>query len=237
MRQRLAALIERLSHTNSLEGLQAIIFDLRADYEVEHVVYHSVNSTGRQYAVLTYSQAWVQRYLDRDYARLDPVVQGCYRGFQPVEWKALDWSPRPVRAFLGEALEHGVGNQGLSVPIRGPGGQFAVFTVSHRASDDSWARYTADHQRDLILIAHYLNQKALEIERGTDRLPMPALSPREIDALTLLAMGYSRARAAESLSISEHTLRAYVESARLKLGAENTVHAVARALTRGLLVI
>ncbi|MCC6306410.1 MAG: LuxR family transcriptional regulator [Rhodobacteraceae bacterium] len=237
MRQPLWGFIERLQAVASLEALQRLILDLRSAYEVEHVVYHAVNAEGGQYAVLTYPPAWVDRYIARDYARLDPVVQGCYRRFTPVDWKALDWTPRPVRAFLGEAIEHGVGNQGLSVPIRGPGGQFALFTISHRARDGDWLRLAGRNQGDLILIAHYINQKALEIARGTDALRQAALSPRETDALTLLAMGYSRARAADSLAISEHTLRAYVESARLKLGAANTIQAVATALTRGLLVV
>ena len=55
--------------------------------------------------------------------------------------------------------------------------------------------------------------------------------------MTLLAIGYSRAQVAEQLSISEHTLRVYIESARFKLGASNTTHAVARGLTLGLLVV
>ncbi|MEO1364155.1 MAG: helix-turn-helix transcriptional regulator, partial [Pseudomonadota bacterium] len=63
------------------------------------------------------------------------------------------------------------------------------------------------------------------------------LSPREIDAMTLLAVGYSRAQVADSLSISEHTLRVYIESARHKLGAHNTTHAVARAISQGLIVV
>ncbi|KEJ89760.1 hypothetical protein DSW25_05935 [Sulfitobacter donghicola DSW-25 = KCTC 12864 = JCM 14565] len=50
-------------------------------------------------------------------------------------------------------------------------------------------------------------------------------------------MGYSRAQVANSLAISEHTLRVYIESARFKLGALNTTHAVARALSRGLIVV
>ena len=62
-------------------------------------------------------------------------------------------------------------------------------------------------------------------------------SPREVDSITLLAMGYSRAQVAETLSISEHTLRVYIESARFKLGAMNTTHAVARAMSRGLIVV
>jgi len=63
------------------------------------------------------------------------------------------------------------------------------------------------------------------------------LSPREADALTFLALGYSRAQIAETLEISEHTLRVYVESARFKLGAMNTTQAVARALSLGLIVV
>jgi DNA-binding CsgD family transcriptional regulator len=42
---------------------------------------------------------------------------------------------------------------------------------------------------------------------------------------------------AQTLSISEHTLRVYIEGARMKLGATNTVHAVARAISQGLIVI
>ena len=55
--------------------------------------------------------------------------------------------------------------------------------------------------------------------------------------MTFLAMGYSRAQVGNTLSISEHTLRAYIESARFKLGALNTTHAVARAMAHGLIVV
>lgn len=89
----------------------------------------------------------------------------------------------------------------------------------------------------MILIAHYFNEKALELEPDRQPEQQQALSPREIDAMTLLAIGYSRAQVANSLSISEHTLRVYIESARYKLGALNTTHAVARAMSRGLIVV
>ncbi len=235
MQGRLDTFIEDMQATSTLDELQGQIVALRDVLEVEHLVYHSVNSTGQQYAALTYSLDW--RYLEQDYARVDPVVQGCYRRFHPVDWRLLDWSGKQVRDFMGEAQEAGVGQQGFSVPIRGPSGQFALFTVSDRRSDEAWEKYTETHVRDLILVAHFVNQKALEIERGSDKTDFQKLSPREVDALTLLAMGYSRGQAAESLSISEHTLRVYIESARFKLGATNTTHAVARGLTLGLLVV
>jgi LuxR family transcriptional regulator, quorum-sensing system regulator RaiR len=77
----------------------------------------------------------------------------------------------------------------------------------------------------------------LKIERGTDKLADQPLSPRELDVLTLIGMGKSRGHAADRLSISEHTLRVYIESARFKLGAANTTHAVALAMARGKIIV
>ena len=76
----------------------------------------------------------------------------------------------------------------------------------------------------------------MELEPGRAPQLAQALSPRELETLTLIAMGYNRAQVAETLAISEHTLRAYIERARFKQRAHNTTHAVVRALTRGLIV-
>lgn len=220
-----------------LADIQALILTLRAHYGVDHIVYHWVSSDGEQYGCGSYDPVWVQHYVDRDYLRVDPVVLGCFQRFHPVDWKRLDWSGKPARAFQKDAIAHGVGNQGFSIPIRGPNGQFALFTVSHSCDDAIWAAFTRDNQRELILIAHYFNQKAIEFEKNRAPEPTRGLSPREIDALTFLAMGYARGQVADMLDISEHTLRAYIESARFKLGAANTTHAVVRAMAEGLIVV
>lgn len=235
--RRLDTILESLEGAAEPAALQTISEQFRDYFRVDHLVYHWVSAAGNQYGCGTYNPAWVERYLEKDYLRIDPVIQGCYRRFHPVDWKRLDWSGKAARAFLKEALEHGLGNQGYSIPLRGPNGQFALFTVNHSCSDAQWQDFIAAHRRELILIAHYFNQKALEFE--PDRTPGPSqqLSPREVDALTLLALGYGRAQVADTLSISEHTLRVYIESARFKLGAINTVHAVARAISQGLIVI
>jgi DNA-binding CsgD family transcriptional regulator len=237
MRPHLERFLGTLQQVRTLETLQSAIVQLRDDLDVDHLVYHSVNSTGEQYAALTYSPAWVSRYVAEDYGRIDPVVLGCFQRFQPVDWKTLDWAGRQARGFLGEALDAGVGQQGYSVPIRGPHGQFAMFTVSDRRSDGAWQRFADQATAGLILLAHFANQKALELERGTDLYPAPSLSPRERDALTFLAMGLNRSQAAAGMRISEHTFRDYVETARAKLGTRNTVQTVARATAMGLVII
>ncbi|MFD1341626.1 helix-turn-helix transcriptional regulator [Litorisediminicola beolgyonensis] len=227
----------RLECADRPQDLQDAIEALRDLYRVDHIVYHWVNSNGDQFGCGTYDAKWVSRYLEQGYLRIDPVVQGCYQRFHPVDWKRLDWTGRAQRQFQKDAIAHGVGNQGFSIPIRGPNGQFALFTVSHNCTGAEWEDFTGTNRRDLILLAHFFNQKALEMEPGRQPEAAQPLSPREIEAMTLLAVGYSRAQVADTLSISEHTLRVYVESARYKLGAMNTTHAVARALQRGLIVV
>ncbi|MBO9445581.1 LuxR family transcriptional regulator [Ruegeria sp. R14_0] len=233
----MSQVLEDLENTSTLDELGDVATRLRDRLQVEHLIYHWVDGAGDQYGYTTYPDAWAERYRDRNYHRIDPVILGCFQRFHPVDWKTLDWSSKVAKTFLKDASEHGVGNQGYSIPIRGPNGQFALFTVNHSCDDDAWLKFIETHGRELILIAHYFNRKALEFE--SDRQPESArgLSPREVDAMTLLALGYSRAQVAHSLSISEHTLRVYIESARAKLGAQNTTHAIATALSRGLIVV
>lgn len=234
---RLEAILERLETADGRDGIQAAIVRLRDEFEIDHLVYHWVDSAGDFFGCGTYSIDWRDRYDACSYVRIDPVILGCYQRFHPVDWKQLDWSSKAARAFLADAMKYGVGNQGFSVPIRGPKGQFALFTANHSCSDDEWSKFIEEHRRVLVLAAHYFNEKALELEPKRQPDQKQSLSPREVDAMTLLAMGYSRAQVADTLSISEHTLRVYIESARFKLGALNTTHAVARALSRGLIVV
>ena len=229
--------IGRLERAEHLDELQNVIEAARDYYAVDDMVYHWVSSRGTEYGCGTYDPQWVERYTEKGYLRTDPVVIGCYQRFHPVDWKRLDWSSKAARAFLKDAMAHGVGNQGFSIPIRGPNSQFALFTVSHSCDDAQWSTFTEMNRRDLILLAHYFNQTALKLEPGRKPEPTQPLSPREVETMTLLAVGYSRAQVAETLSISEHTLRVYIESARFKLGALNTTHAVARAMARGQIVV
>lgn len=237
MRKPLEEIIEFLKSTRTRDELQGAVTAIREVYDVDHIVYHSVSRSGEHFAALTYTPEWVDRYLQEDYVRIDPVVQGCYQRFHPVNWSELDWSRPKVREFRGEASDAGVGNQGLSMPIRGPNGQFALFTVSGRATDDQWSQYCETHVNDIILIAHFVNQKALDLDNSDHVDRMASLSMREVDTMTLLAMGYSRAQAADKLRISEHTLRVYIDSARSKLGSQNTTHAVAQAISAGLIMV
>ncbi len=254
----LGEIVERLSRIPDLSGLGDVIEAIRATYDVDHVYYYAISlgldapsqsaatggglvrdqgiwrRDGRSIGALSYTPDWIHRYFEARYDAIDPVTASAALSFAPVDWAELDWGAAPRRRFRGEAGEHGVGNQGYTVPVRGPGGQFALFTVNKACRPADWARLLCDWRSDFMLLAHYTHQQALRLA-GVAPKSAPSLSPRERDALSLLAAGHARARAAERLGISENTLRVYVDSARHKLGALNIPHAIALAAHRGVI--
>jgi PAS domain S-box-containing protein len=60
-----------------------------------------------------------------------------------------------------------------------------------------------------------------------------ALTPREREVMTLLALGLSGAEIAERLELSPETVRIHVRNARQHLGAKTRAHAIALALKAG----
>lgn len=237
MTAHLKGFLDTIQRVDDFAGFQKAAEDLRDLLKISHVVYHWVNSVGERFGAGTYSQDWVDRYLEKDYLRMDPVIFGCFQRFTPVDWKQLDWSSKAAKSFFLEAIDFGVGNRGYTIPIRGPNGQFALFTLNSTMSDSAWKSFIDRNSQDLVIIAHEFNKKALEFEAGGEAMPTPTLSPREVSAISALARGLSRAQAAAEMGISEHTLRVYIEAARHKLGALNTTHAVARAMAVGIVIV
>ncbi len=234
--ERLEAVLDHLQTTKSIEELQIWVYELRDTLGVAHVFYHTANLKGEQIGIFTYDVAWIRQYVGKNYSQYDPVVLGAARHFAPMDWKALDWSNPHARQIMREARAAGVGNQGWSVPIWGPGGQLALFVVNDNRDDAYWAAFTRARAKDLLVIGHLVHQQATRIVNQDTEVATTELSPREKQALMQLSLGQGRAEAAATLQISENTLRAYIDSARHKLGAINVTHAVALALARGIIV-
>ncbi|PIB25728.1 hypothetical protein BFP76_00585 [Amylibacter kogurei] len=237
MDQDLLAFIQRVERADTIDALFDRVKEVRALFQVNHAIYHSIQWHGETFALATYSAEWHEYYGGNQMYLIDPVVINAFKKFNPYNWKSLDWDTRKGRKLLQDAIEMGVGNQGLSFPIRGPNGELALFSISHSADDDTWQKFIETHSADLMLIGHYFHEAARRLVLSRDLGDPVALSPREVETLTLLGLGLSRANIAQNLQISEHTLRGYIESSRIKLCANNTTHAVTSAMARGLISI
>lgn len=72
------------------------------------------------------------------------------------------------------------------------------------------------------------------IQEPADEVEEPrALTPREREVITFLALGLTGKQVAERLVLSPETVRVHVRNARTHLGARTRAHAIALALKRG----
>ncbi|MEM6439664.1 MAG: LuxR family transcriptional regulator [Pseudomonadota bacterium] len=234
MDERLQSLVEETPAISSQAELTRFLRHVRRAYDLDNAIYYALSlggeKAGEEFGAMTYPAAWHERYEDVRYRDCDPVVIASTATFAPFDWRTLDWTGRPLRRMLAEAKEFRVGNQGYSIPLHGPQGQFAMFSVSKQCAPETWALRMTDMAGELLLIAHHVHRQVLDLTGAEQARVAKPLSPREREALTLIACGRSRGQVAERLEISESTLRVYLDSARHKLGGLNTFHAVAIAM-------
>ena len=243
----------------SLGNYADIIEAIRSTYDVDHVTYYALSlgvdardkpgasveefsdiegvvlRTGRKLAALSFPTDWLKWYTESGFHESDPVLISSTASFDPVDWGSIDWSRADRKVFKTEAANFGVGSQGYTIPVRGPGGQLALFTINKQCTDHDWDLLLAEHRTDFLLLAHFTHQRFLHLAGLEHTHPTRPLSNRERDAMRLIADGMSRGRASEKLGISENTFRVYIDSARHKLGALNIPHAIALAAHRGLI--
>ena len=62
MLSQMEAFLERVEQCNTLGELNQVVAGLRDVFQVNHVVYHSVNSDGEPYALATYDADWAEHY-------------------------------------------------------------------------------------------------------------------------------------------------------------------------------
>jgi len=232
-------ILDNLRNARNSSDLSAVIDEIRAAYGVENLVYHAVNVRGLTkdgaFLRLTYDDEWINRYYAEDYFSIDPVVEQGTRAFMPFSWSELDWSSKKRREFAEDAQGHSIGISGLTVPIRGPDGQHALFSLASDRSEKSWKNQLSEHLPELHVIAHHLHEATVRVEGAAVPLEKISLSVRERGVLQWAAAGKTTDEIATILGIAERTVRVYLDTARHKLAASNRTHAVARALGLGLI--
>lgn len=184
-------------------------------------------------ALVTYSKEWQVRYFSKRYHEIDPVVVIGVKASHPFDWGGFqDLSPE-VSTFFRDAADHGVGNNGVTIPVRSSENCFALVSFSSNMSKREWSIYKDMYMSRLrtlsclLFVASGRNMKLASRTVG--------LSKREQQALIWAARGKKVAETAVVMGISYSSVRTYIESARAKLGCENVTHAVASAVATGVI--
>lgn len=179
-----------------------------------------------------FSEEWLELYRKPEFRRYDPIPSRVYEHGSMMSWAdAMDAEPNTTEQleFYRAMRDHGL-IHGFGVPLFGARGRvaYASFDFGKPLTDVDpslvggvRAIAQAAHQR----ICSLLTDVRREVE----------LSEREREVLRWMAAGKSSTDIATILALSPDTVRTYRERIFHKLGVNDRIGAVVRALKLGLL--
>jgi len=112
-------------------------------------------------------------------------------------------------------------------------GGAALFSVTSDMEDTEWLKYSAELEKDIIYLSLLVHERARKLQSNGPEIEEQAVTLMEKSCLQWIAEGHTMIQVAEKLSVSERTVRMYLSSARMKLGANNTIHAITKLLRAG----
>jgi LuxR family transcriptional regulator, quorum-sensing system regulator CinR len=232
-------LIEAFQIIEGAPETSVAVAKLRDLLTVDHVLYHSSKFGAAPsdpqrgpYIRLTYPASWIQRYLQMGYAEVDPVLREAFKRTLPFSWNQLTIESAAEASFMADAVAHGVGPHGFSIPVLTKHGHRAHFAVSFSRSEQEWSNYLDTTRSTLIEIANRLHRRVMVEVFGEEG---PRLTARELECLRWVALGKSTNEIAVILSISPHTTRDYLKSVHYKLDCVTSAQAASKAVRLGLL--
>ncbi len=235
-------LIEAAKQAASVEELHTLCSFLCDRAGFDYFLYGAVLPVSmvrpQTFIISGYPDAWWQRYQERRYIRIDPVLQHTTeRQTVPLDWEDVDPSAyvhgQDVRTFMSEAADFGL-KSGVSFPVHGRDGEYAILSLATRDDHARAQGRIIESMPFVQLLAAYVHEAARRIfERGDVTVARPLLTDRERECLLWAAEGKTSWDTAQILGISERTVLFHLHNAAHKLDVSNRAQAVARAVAQG----
>jgi DNA-binding CsgD family transcriptional regulator len=188
--------------------------------------------------------AWVSDYVKSGMHKVDFCYRACLGSAVPVLWSS-DCRPeivvgngRPASPQELDGVEQARRRTGLrggiSVPIHAPSGVFGYVAYSSRRRLPELLALREDSEDHLLGMTHrFYDAMADKIVARTAQAS--GLTARELDCISLLALGKTLSETGEILGLSYSTIRFHLHNAERKLGTHSRTHAIAKAAALGLL--
>jgi LuxR family transcriptional regulator, quorum-sensing system regulator CviR len=236
----LLEIMDKSLHVASQSDLSSLLQDLQNLVPSEHTICALAETTlgGRyvgplQLINVSYPTDWLSRYIEEDYANVDPILQYHFNHYDAQDWSQTYRlaQTRKERVFAGEAASFHL-TQGITVGVKSlaqPMGSLFSFSGPQMGEHPY-------HAAILQQLAPHLHQALLRLTF----LPLaadPLLSNREREVLLWIKEGKTNWEISIILMISERTVRFHVANVLNKLQASTRGHAVAVALQHGLIAL
>jgi hypothetical protein len=161
-------LSEAFSIIAATSNTEVVIDKLRDLLKVDHLVYYLPKPSGAAFVRLTYPASWIKRYLQMNYANVDPISREAAQRTLPFSWNELKIQSEAEASFLEDALSHGIGPHGFSIPL-GEHGHWALFSISFSGPEQEWSLFLAATRSTLIQIANRLHDRVVVEIFGEDK--------------------------------------------------------------------
>ena len=183
----------------------------------------------------TYPRDFSKLYFEKKYVEIDPIIQQCLMESRPFHWHEVA-AKRPLNEKQKEMLKDYKASgfvDGIAVPVFGPMGTIAAFSL---ATKSATLDLTDSQLQTLQFACVQVHNRYFDIAKIGDDAPTKRLSPREQEALTLVADGLASPAIAERLGVSENTVDTMLRRIFVKLNVNNRISAVLKAIGLGLIL-
>ena len=174
-------------------------------------------------------------YIEQDYARIDPIIQQSLKEARPFHWHEVaekrSLNAQQQQIFKAHAKAGLI--DGLVVPVFGPMGTIALFSLSAKSTRFELSEAQLVALQFACLQTH---NRYFEIEQINGDGPEKPLSPREKEALILVADGLANNVIGERLGVTENTVDTMLRRIFVKFGVNNRISAVLKGIGCGLIL-
>lgn len=232
----IAAATAVTSEAEMLATMKAVARELNCEHVVFGIQLRLHGTAPVHHVTSGYPDAYQVLYQQRGYIGTDPTVAHCQQSPEPIFW-----SEKMYREYKKESLEvmeesrhFGLG-EGVSLSVHPNSSIVSMLSLARDKPFES-----AAERAELVAAGNVL---AHCIHVASERLILPNvmaqrqphLSPREMQCLQQLAAGKSSKEIADALRISDETVITHIKRILTKFGVASRVHAVAIAMTLGML--
>ncbi len=183
----------------------------------------------------TYPEDWIRHYAAMSYAKIDPARRFCFRTGDVFFWEdTYKYYRKKELVIFDEAKEYGL-KSGMATPLYSGGtlvGAVGLMSGAPRLDDPRLKPFV--RMATSLFSAAYLQLSPVAEEPAE---PVPRMTKREMDVLSLLAEGCANTRIAADLSIGLGSVEYHIANVFAKLGVDNRVAAVVRAIRLGMIDI
>lgn len=239
--QTVEGFIERTQSCESERDLFRAFDTFTREYGLSHSAYFIMSKQLRAIPPETglvrqnFPEAFAKLYIAKNFAKFDPIILRARTESQPFHWRDVARS-KPLNAQQQQVIDaHKAANflDGLAVPVFGPLGTMALFSL---ASQGAELDLTPAQEIEIQFACLQTHNRYFDLAHIDDAAPAKPLSPRETEALALVASGLANNAIAERLGVTENTVDTMLRRIFAKFGVNNRISAVLKGIGCGLLL-